>query len=66
MKFRRKRANPVDECVEAKREERLLDAEKRVNVLIQTAEWIHTAVSRRDQDNHWQDSVNQLFVGGQP
>lgn len=48
---------------ESEHEERLLDAEKRANVLVQTAEWIQATVARRDQENHWQASVNRLFLG---
>lgn len=66
MSFRRKRVQQEENvCLAQEREERLRDAENRVNVLVQTAEWIHTAVARRDQDNHWQDSVDRLFLGGQ-
>ena len=54
----------VDQSLEAERELRLVDAEKRANVLDQTAEWIRAAVARRDEQNSWQASVNQLFLGG--
>jgi hypothetical protein len=54
---------PVD--VEEK-ERRLDDAETRANVLFVRAEWLRAAVARRDAENHWQQSVNQLFLGGQP
>lgn len=53
-----------DDRLEREHEARLVDAENRANVLFEKAEWLHTVVSRRDQENHWQDSVNRLFLGG--
>ena len=64
MKFRRKRVEEQDSRLASDREERLVHAEKRANVLFARAEWLHTVVTRRDQENHWQDSVNRLFLGG--
>lgn len=63
--FPRQRALPSEECVQVEREqdERLQDAENRANAVIQTAEWIRTAVARRDEKNSWQASVNRLFLG---
>ena len=49
---------------ELEAEERLVDAEKRANVLLEKAEWLHATVARRDDKNHWQASVNRLFLGG--
>lgn len=66
MRFRRQRPAPVVTCAEEESELRLVDAEKRVNVLVATAEWLHHTVARRDADNHWQASVNELFLGGKP
>lgn len=63
MMRRKHRAQSVDEPLEAEKEARLVDAEKRANVLLRTADLIHSAVARRDQENHWQASVNQLFLG---
>ena len=66
MKFPRQRRTRRDDSPDAAKEVRLQDAEKRANVLVQQAEWLRTAVARRDQQNGWQDSVNQLFLGGRP
>lgn len=53
---------PTTETVE--QEANLVAAETRSHVLLEKASWLHTIVSRRDQENHWQDSVNRLFLGG--
>jgi hypothetical protein len=67
MMFRKRHTRPEpDECHEATQEDRLLRAEKRANVLFEKADWLHTIVTRRDQENHWQASVNRLFLGGNP
>ena len=68
MRFRRKKQlpTPENECRTVERTIRLEDAEKRANVLVQTAELIHSAVARRDKENHWQASVNRMFLGGNP
>jgi hypothetical protein len=63
LRLPKQRAPEVDDVVAREHEERLLDAEKRANVLIETAEWIRTAVAKRDEKNSWQASVNQLFLG---
>lgn len=64
--FRKREPDQPDIQNEREKEERLVDAEKRVNVLFEKAEWLHTVVTRRDQENHWQTSVDQLFLGGRP
>lgn len=66
--FPRQRARNTENCEQVEREhdERLQDAEKRANAVIQTAEWIRNAVARRDEQNSWQRSVNQLFLGESP
>lgn len=51
---------------ECEHESRLQDAETRANRLVETAEWIRASVAHRDQENHWQASVNRLFLGGSP
>ena len=47
----------ADEC-------RLQDAESRVEKLLEKADFLRTVVSRRDEQNHWQESVNRLFATG--
>lgn len=64
MKLPRQRQSGPNESAERAKEGRLVDAEKRANVLFEKAEWLHAVVTRRDQQNHWQDSVNRLFLGG--
>lgn len=64
MTPRRKPLEISDPCVEEERELRLVEAEKRANVLVVTAEWLHNIVAKRDAVNHWQESVNELFLGG--
>lgn len=63
--FPRQRARHPENCEQIEREhdERIQDAENRANAVIQTAEWIRTAVARRDEKNSWQASVNRLFLG---
>lgn len=43
---------------------RLVAAESRAKALWEQAEWLHAVVMKRDDQNHWQESVNQLFKGG--
>ena len=66
--FPRQRVLHPENCEQIEREhdERIQDAEKRANRLIETAEWIRAAVAKRDQENSWQRSVNQLFLGESP
>ena len=66
MRRRRQPAVEVDVQKEREQELRLVEAERRANVLFQTAEWLHAVVVKRDLENHWQASVNQLFYGGKP
>lgn len=63
MKLRKAESVPHEYNVVAQ-EDRLVRAEKRANVLFEKAEWLHTVVTRRDQENHWQAAVNRLFLGG--
>lgn len=48
------------------KEARLEDAEHRVEELEHRARWLRVVVVERDAKNHWQESVNALFLGGQP
>lgn len=66
MRFPRQRKVRHDDTENQAKEVRLEDAEKRANALFETAEWLRTVVTRRDQENHWQAAVNQLFLGGKP
>lgn len=66
MRLRRKQALQQDPCRALEQEVRLVDAEMRVNVLLRKAESLRAVVTRRDQENHWQASVNRLFLGGTP
>jgi hypothetical protein len=63
VRFRRKPPAPNREH-EVEKEVALVAAEKRANVLYERAEWLYTIVLRRDQENGWQASVNQLFNQG--
>ena len=63
MRLRKQHGVPVDTEREADHETRLRAAESRANALLRTAEWIHAAVSARDKENRWQESVNRLFTG---
>jgi hypothetical protein len=64
--FRRKgRSEPADPD-KCENEERLSRAEARANNVFEKALALHTIVTRRDQANHWQESVNRLFSGGNP
>ena len=47
-------------------DERLNEAESRVERLIRRVDCVATATLRRDKQNHWQESVNRLFSGGKP
>lgn len=62
MRFTRLRPPPATP-VEVAHEVRLVDAESRANTVYEKALWLHTIVVRRDQANHWQESVNQMFQG---
>lgn len=42
----------------------LVEAEKRAETLFTKAVQLQTLVTRRDQENHWQQAVNNLFSGG--
>ena len=68
MKIRRSKTPPTceEKQVEQDREERLSAAEGRANEVYEKAQWLRTIVARRDQANHWQESVNRLFSGGTP
>lgn len=63
---RKRRVENPSPATQDEQEDRLLSAEKRANVLFEKADWLHTIVMRRDQENHWQASVNRLFLGGNP
>jgi hypothetical protein len=65
MRFRPHSKTP-EPAVACEQEARLEDAEKRVDTLYDKTEWLRTVVVRRDQENHWQASVNRLFQGGSP
>ena len=65
MRFRRLKTQQ-EKDVEQCRDIRLADAEKRVGALVDKAEWLHTVVTARDQQNGWQASVDRLFLGGRP
>lgn len=47
-------------------DERLNEAESRVERLMQRVDRVVAASRRRDEQNHWQESVNRLFFGGKP
>lgn len=47
-------------------DERLNEAESRVERLLQRVDRVAAASLRRDEQNHWQESVNRLFFGGKP
>ena len=47
--------------VDPEREARLVEAEKRANVLIEKAQWLRAVMAQRDEVNGWQESVNQMF-----
>lgn len=65
MNLHRKKNQPTPPTEERVAQEgRLVAAETRSHLLLEKASWLHTMVSRRDQENHWQDSVNRLFLGG--
>lgn len=60
---KRKPTAEADRCPDY--DTKLEDAEKRASSLLLKAEWIHSVIAQRDRENHWQASVNQLFVGEQ-
>lgn len=63
MKLRKKsEVRPPDHDEED--EVRLATAETRAETLFSKAVQLKTIVSRRDQANHWQAAVNELFSGG--
>jgi hypothetical protein len=64
-RFWRKPETPTTPDSVAK-ERRLEDAEQRVEALEHRARWLRVVVVERDAKNHWQESVNALFLGGQP
>lgn len=64
MKLRRSKPAGPNEELAATREDSLVDAEKRANVLFARAEWLYTIVMKRDEANHWQAAVDELFLGG--
>lgn len=43
---------------------RLEDAERRVVVVFDRAALVYAIITKRDNENRWQDSVNRLFEGG--
>lgn len=65
MKLWRKKPDRSVQC-DPEQEVRLENAEKRANLLVERASWLHAVVLKRDQENHWQDSVDRLFLGGKP
>lgn len=64
--WRRKKPPTLDSRCDPAGEARLVDAEERAETLLKRAEFLRAVVLRRDQRNHWQESVNQLFQGGTP
>ena len=64
-RFWKKPEAPKTPDAEAK-EQRLEEAELRVEELESRAKWLRVVVVQRDAKNHWQESVNALFLGGQP
>jgi hypothetical protein len=63
MIFRKWKQAPSDERDKQKNDE-LEEAEARANTLVDKAVQLQTLVMRRDQENHWQQAVNNLFSGG--
>ena len=67
MSFLRRRKVPSvsdeEHRVAAEQESRLVDAEERAASLLQRASLVHAAVTRRDRDNHWRESVERIFLG---
>lgn len=59
--FRKKVTPEADNC---DHEVRLALAENRANNVYEKAMWLRTIVARRDDENHWQESVSSLFQGG--
>jgi hypothetical protein len=65
MKFRKPRRNDTSEPgFEENKEAELVAAEERSITLLNKAVELHTLVTRRDQENHWQQAVDRLFSGG--
>lgn len=63
----RKRRQPetaAQEAEDQEREHELVEAEQRADSLFQRVVVLQTLVMRRDQENHWQQAVNELFSGG--
>lgn len=66
MRFLRKRRDDslVTREEDMVHEVELVHAEERATSLFDKAVELHTLVMRRDQENHWQQAVNNLFSGG--
>jgi hypothetical protein len=63
--FRKRQTDPLAEKEDDRdKEAELIQAEHRANSLLERAMELHTLVTRRDQENHWQQAVNKLFSGG--
>lgn len=63
MWFFRKRPKGDDMNEDVEQEMRLTAAETRANNVYEKAIELRTMVVRRDQANHWQESVSKLFQG---
>lgn len=63
MSFFRKRPKQADMDKDVEHELRLNEAENRANNVYEKAMELRTMVVRRDQANHWQESVNRLYQG---